>query len=90
MDDVIAFYRAELARVVAERDASVADNRKLWAAVGMLKGAAESLRATVLLVKEAAENDEFLRPGTLNTIAEDAVNGIVAAEKILGMSPPTS
>ncbi len=85
MEDILKIYREELARVQAERDAAQVEARKLWAAVGLLKGAAGGLLGTVLNVKECADNDEFLRPDGLQLVIDGAVADIETAEKITGM-----
>lgn len=87
MEDILKLYREELARVQAERDAAREETRKLWAAVGLLKGTTGALLGTVLNVKEAADNDEFLRGDGLQLVIDDVMADIERANRMAGMLP---
>lgn len=87
MEEILTIYRAELARVQAERDAANAEVRKLWAAVGLLKGAAEGARAGLMAAKVESENEGYVNSESLGSIHDDATADIGKAEKLLGMSP---
>ncbi|WP_439628208.1 hypothetical protein [Gemmata sp.] len=85
MEDVLKLYREELARVQAERDQANDERRKLWAAVGCLKSATGTLLGCVEAAHECAENDEFLRSGTFDSVRTAARHEIDVANKLLGI-----
>lgn len=85
MDDILKLYRDELARVQAERDAATTEARKLWAAVGFLKSATGTLLGCVEAAHECAENDEFLRSGTFDSVRTAARHEIDIANDLLGV-----
>jgi len=85
VEDLLKLYREELARVQAERDAANAEARKLWAAVGLLKGAGGRMLGVITAAHECAENDEFIRAGTFENVRDEAVNDIERANALLGM-----
>lgn len=85
MDEILTIYRAELARVQAERDAANAETRRLWAAVALLRGAAEGARAGLMTAKVEAENEGYVNPESLGSIHDDATADIESAAKLLGM-----
>ena len=84
MEDILKLYREELARVQAERDAANVEARKLWAAVGFLKSSTGILLGCVEAAHECAENDEFLRSGTFDSVRSNALEEIGRANKLLG------
>lgn len=85
MEDILKVYREELARVQAERDEANAERRSLWAAVGFLKSATGTLLGCVEAAHECAENDEFLRSGTFDSVRTAARHEIDVANKLLGI-----
>lgn len=87
MEDILKIYREELARLQAERDDANAEARRLWAAVGLLKGVTGQLLGTVVNVAEAASNDEFLRSDGLQKVIDDVTSDIERANGLVGMSP---
>ncbi len=87
MEDIVKLYREELARVQAERDAARDEVRKLWAAHGLIRGAATRLLGVVEAAHECAENDEFIRSGTFDSVRADANAEIERADKLLGVAP---
>ncbi|WP_439631448.1 hypothetical protein [Gemmata sp.] len=86
MDDILKVYREELARVQAERDQANDERRKLWAAVGFLKSATGTLLGCVEAAHECAENEEFLRSGTFDSVRTEARREIGVANKLLGIA----
>lgn len=81
----IDYLRAALVVTKAERDAGVASERRLWAAYGTVKGAAERAAGVLDIAVESGDLPSEMADaaaGQLKTINAD----IVAAQKLAGVA----
>lgn len=85
MEQVVELYRSEVERLRAERDAALASERRLWAAVGELREAVGRLEGVAVAAKnEAAEDGRTLALDTYDAAVNDSIDSTLRVRKLVG------
>ncbi len=96
-NDAVAFYKVELervtaacdaavARAVADRDAAVKSERRLWGAYALAKGAAEYANGMLEACAAEAHDDGHIDHETLNGVIDRVTKAISRAEVAAGVA----
>lgn len=87
MNEVVAILKEQLEDAIAERDAAIESERRIWRAYSMAKGAAERAVGCVAMIPSTSSDDALndALNDSLDEVMRQVNDDLVKAEKLSGV-----